>query len=143
MAANGQVDIKQKINLALAKGTQLHALHDLAAVRISSDIVVKTQDGEDQTELIALRHVQEHAQDLPIPRLLGALAYDGRIRILMSYIDGNTVKELWLLLLPEQKSSIRNQGEGIISELRTLPPPSEYLGCGNPPTCIDIRTGKR
>lgn len=143
LAADDQPDIKRKIDLALDGGTQLHTLHHAAVVQISPDIVLKTQDTEDQTEITALRHIEKYAQHIPIPRLLGALAYDGKIRIFMSYIQGTPVKELWTSLLPEQKSCIRDQVAGIFAELRKVPLPSDYMGCGIPPTCVDVRAGKR
>ncbi|KAL1977785.1 hypothetical protein VTN31DRAFT_644 [Thermomyces dupontii] len=42
-----------------------------------------------------------------------------------------------------EKCAIRDQLNLILEKLRLLPLPSEYLGGGNPPECIDCRMWKR
>lgn len=51
--------------------------------------------------------------------------------------------KLWPSLSTEEKISIRNQLDVILEKLRMLPLPSNCLGSGSPPYCIDCRMWKR
>lgn len=132
-----------KIEASLRRGKALHTTHPFAVVRVNRDIVIKTCEDGDDTEVTALLHIREHSPSIPTPNLLGAVSYRGVIRIFMSYIEGCPLNEYWSSMSPNQKATVQNQVAEILAELRRLPLPSEYLGGGSPPRCVDFRMTKR
>jgi len=54
----------------------------------------------------------------------------------MSYVEGDSLANLWPHLSPELKSSVRS---GILRCLRKVPSQSQYLSSGDPPLCRDLR----
>lgn len=49
----------------------------------------------------------------------------------------------WSSLSHAQKCSVREQLSSVMTELRALPLPSRFLGCGSPSVCVDCRRHKR
>ncbi|KAK7407824.1 hypothetical protein QQX98_009995 [Neonectria punicea] len=66
-------------------------------------------------EALALRFVKEHTT-IPVPEVISS-DWD---RITMEYIEGQTLKEAWPSLTPDQRSDILAQLSGYMAQMRAL-----------------------
>jgi aminoglycoside phosphotransferase (APT) family kinase protein len=103
--------------------------------------VVKTGvgylSGVDEAEL--MRFVKKHTS-IPVPEVFCVHVFGNRYYIFMSYIEGNTLDNVWLDLLTEDKEKIANQLRAFIMEMRALKfPHGESLGSLATRRCKDIR----
>ena len=60
---------------------------------------------------------------IPVPKVYDILEDKENIYIVMEYIEGKMLAEVWTRLTSEQKGSIVNQLKGYLAELRALSPP--------------------
>ncbi|KPM41702.1 hypothetical protein AK830_g4845 [Neonectria ditissima] len=70
---------------------------------------------DEPNEAVALRFVKEHTT-IPVPDVISS-DWD---RITMEYIEGQTLKEAWPSLTPDQRSDILAQLRGYIAQMRAL-----------------------
>lgn len=88
--------------------------------KCSEDILVKAMAKmHDSTEYTTLQYL-EHTTRIPTPKPLGLVSMNGVSLFFMSYMRSNTLDEVWSSLDSAQKSSIRDQLNAIIIELRSL-----------------------
>ncbi|KKZ66518.1 hypothetical protein EMCG_07762 [[Emmonsia] crescens] len=83
------------------------------------------------------------SRDIPAPQPLGAMSIGKRTYIFMTFVEGTTLDTQWDSLSNEEKCSVRDQLDIIMEKLRSLPVPSQYMGIGNPPRCVDTRMWTR
>ncbi|OJD21944.1 hypothetical protein ACJ73_06711 [Blastomyces percursus] len=57
----------------------------------------------------------------------------------MTLAQGDSLNKVWPALSDDEKTSIQDQLDVILKKLRGLLSPSQYLGGGDPPQCIDYR----
>ena len=81
--------------------------------------------------------------DIPVSHPLGVLSIGSMTYAFMTLIEGHSLDGLWQNLSNTEKCSVRDQLNVLSEKLRSLPLPSQYLGGGNPPQCIDCRMWKR
>lgn len=121
----------------------LHELFFRRVVLLPEGVVMKTGQSLRLQEADALR-VALKAQ-LPVPRVydVGEMK-DSKSRdtkyIRMDYIKGQTLQELWPSMKATEKQDIANQLRDIISAMRSLEPPPNYIGdCGG----MEVRDSRR
>ncbi|KAJ5804563.1 uncharacterized protein N7518_000866 [Penicillium psychrosexuale] len=90
--------------------------------KCSSEIVVKAiRNMEHNTEYTALQYLNRHKPNILVPKPLG-LVRMGRISLIfMTHMGSTTLGEVWHTLESYQKTSISNQLNTILADLRTLP----------------------
>lgn len=84
-----------------------------------------------------------YCKDFPLPQPLGSVTFNGMTFIFMTFIEGTTLQELWPSLSAHLKTSVCNQLNTILLNLRSLPLPSTQLGGGARPRCKDVRRSVR
>lgn len=90
--------------------------------RCSAEIVVKAvRNMEHYTEYTALQYLHRYKSNIPAPKPLGLLRMSGISLIFMSHMGSTPLGEVWHTLDSCQKSSISNQLNTILADLRTLP----------------------
>lgn len=135
--------IRSALSHALQNGKILWEHFGRAVVQLNEKIVVKLGPDLRLTESDITDHIQKHSNDVPIPQPLGALSIGNRTYIFMTLITGSPLGKLWPSLSDDEKFSIQDQLNVIMGALRKLPLPSNYLGSGSPPRCIDCRRWRR
>jgi hypothetical protein len=103
-------------------------------VKITASIVVKFALGLDISEYQTMGHFWTHRRNIPMPKLLGAVCYN---YIFMSYVEGDSLADLWLCLLPGPKSSVQSQLRRTLQCLRRMPLQYKYLRS----RCVEINGG--
>jgi hypothetical protein len=97
-------------------------------VKCNDNIVAKVISGNkigDYTEYTTMQYLAQSAPGIPAPRPHGALAI-GPLRVMfMSFIPGTTLAHAWPTLSIEQKSSIQQQLDGILSRMRKITKPQD------------------
>ncbi|PGH19316.1 hypothetical protein AJ80_04069 [Polytolypa hystricis UAMH7299] len=136
-------DICSALLRALQSGKVLWSHFARAVVQLDDRIVVKLGPNISLTEANMTAHIQMHSADIPVPQPLGVLFLGGITYAFMSLIEGRPLDKLWPDLSNAEKCSVRDQLDIILEKLRLLPLPSQYLGGGNPPQCVDCRMWKR
>ncbi|KAM5465351.1 hypothetical protein MauCBS54593_006597 [Microsporum audouinii] len=131
------------LSSALKAGTAVWSHFARAVIQIDDHIVVKVGSNITLTDANITDHIQRHTSDIPVPRPLGVLSIGSMTYAFMTLIEGCPLDKVWPDLSSVEKSSIRDQLSVIIKKLRLLPLPSQYLGGGSPPQCIDCRMWKR
>ena len=109
--------------------------------KCTSDIVIKAIRGmNDYTEYTTLQYLQEHKPSIPTPRPLGLVRMGGISLVFMTYIPSNTLGEVWNALDDSQKTSVRDQLDMILTDLRSIPYVNERpLGGVGGEGCKDVR----
>lgn len=114
-----------------------------AVVQLDDRIVVKLGSNLSLTDADMTAHIRSHSADIPVPHPLGALSIGGMTYAFMTLIEGRSLDGLWQDLSNTEKCSVRGQLNVLLENLRSLLLPSQYLGGGNPPQCIDCRMWRR
>ncbi|KAJ9193565.1 hypothetical protein DTO166G4_592 [Paecilomyces variotii] len=109
--------------------------------KCNSYIVLKAvRDMTDYTEYTTLQYLQQHKSNIPVPEPLGLLRMNGISLMFMSYLHGDTLTAQWAMLNPAQKTSVKEQLNQILLDLRSLPfPPGRPLGGVGGEGCKDVR----
>ncbi|KAJ5488452.1 hypothetical protein N7539_003342 [Penicillium diatomitis] len=90
--------------------------------KCSAEIVVKAvRNMEHYTEYTALQYLDRHKSNIPAPKPLGLVRMSGITLIFMSYMGSAPLGEVWHTLDSCQKTSLSNQLNTILEDLRTLP----------------------
>lgn len=92
-------------------------------VKCSEEVVAKviTGDHNDTTEYTTMQYLAECAPDIPAPTPHGLIRFGPFRVILMSYIPGMTLAQVWSRLSHKEKDSIQQQQlDGIFCRLRTI-----------------------
>ena len=91
-------------------------------LKCTADIVVKAvRDMDDYTEYTTLQYLEQHIPDCPAPRPLGCVRMSEIWLIFLTHKPSTSLGEIWHALDHDQKSSVRDQLEAIITKLRSLP----------------------
>lgn len=104
------------------EGDIIHKLNNRVVVRHGDSVTKYTTfpDGFGATdhpnEADVLRFVKAHTT-IPVPEVISS-DWD---RITMEYIEGQTLKEAWPVLTPDQRTGILDQLRHYIAEMRALP----------------------
>lgn len=70
---------------------------------------------------------------LPVPNVLEAVVRNGSTSILMDYIDGECLEDIWPQMSTEEKMGIAQQLRRIISAMRAVSPSQQTIGgCEGP-----------
>ena len=108
------------------EGEILYAFHRRRIVRISEYLVVKKADDIPVHEAPTLRFIAENTT-IPVPKVHDVRLEDDKVvGIVMDYMPGKPLDEVWNTLSPSQKQSIAEQLRGYISQLRDLK--GNYIG---------------
>lgn len=90
--------------------------------KCSAEIVVKAiRNMEHYTEYTTLQYLDLHRSNFPAPKPLGLLRMSGISLIFMSHMRSVPLGEVWHTLDSYQKTSLSNQLNTILADLRTLP----------------------
>ncbi|EER23119.1 hypothetical protein CPC735_044890 [Coccidioides posadasii C735 delta SOWgp] len=128
------------LSSALQNGKVLWGHFSRAVIQLDEHIVVKLGHNLLLTGAEVMAHIHKHTNsDIPVPKPLGAISIGKTTYMFMTRVEGSPLDKLWPTLSNEEKLSIRDQLDVILAKLRKLPLPSQYLGIGNPPFCIDCR----
>ncbi|KAL4779459.1 hypothetical protein BJX76DRAFT_351771 [Aspergillus varians] len=104
-----------------ASAPQLIGIMQANFFKCNADIVLKAvRDMKDFAEYTTLQYLQQHRPDIPNPGPLGLLRLNGIVLIFMSYQPGNTLTNVWPTLDKAQKTSIQEQLNKILTDLRSL-----------------------
>ncbi|CAG8224377.1 unnamed protein product [Penicillium olsonii] len=90
--------------------------------KCSAEVVVKAiHNMEHYTEYTALQYLDHHKSSIPVPKPLGLVRMSGISLIFMSYMRSTPLGNVWHTLDSGQKTSLSNQLNIILEDLRTLP----------------------
>ncbi|KAK2785454.1 hypothetical protein FQN52_008662 [Onygenales sp. PD_12] len=131
------------LSSALKNGKVLWSHFGRVVVQLDEHIVVKFGNNITLTDADTTAHIAKLSDDIPAPRPLGVMSVGKRTYMFMTLVKGDCLGNIWSGLSDVEKISIRDQLDIILGKLRALPLPSQYLGGGNPPRCIDCRMWKR
>lgn len=96
--------------------------HHKGVFKCSSEIVIKAvRYMEHNTQYTALQYLDRHKPNIPVPKPLGLVRMSGISLIFMSHMGSTTLREVWHTLDSDQKTSISNQLNTMLTDLRTLP----------------------
>jgi len=123
----------------LENGEMLSQVLSKWIMKLTPSVVVKFAPGLDISEDQIMRYIWSHRGNIPMPEPLGAISIRECNYIFMSYIEGESLEQLWPRLSPKLKNSIQSQLGEILGYLREMPLSSNCLGNGNPPLCRDLR----
>lgn len=125
-------------------------LGSTAVLGLNTEIVMKSGNDIDISHIHTLDYIKHHAPRVPIPDIHGILKdpNSNRIFLLMSRAPGEPLDSKWKSMGEEEKASIREQLDTIVSDFRFLPAPASdethaVLGGGNPRRCKDARRKMR
>lgn len=91
-------------------------------LKCAADIVVKmVRNIDDYTEYTTLQYLEQHKPDCPAPRPLGCVRMSGISLIFLTHKPSTTLGEVWHTLGSDQKTSIRDQLNAILINIRSLP----------------------
>ncbi|OJJ48031.1 hypothetical protein ASPZODRAFT_115452 [Penicilliopsis zonata CBS 506.65] len=109
--------------------------------KCAPNVVVKAvRKHSDHTEYTTLQFLQNHRPSIPAPRPLGLVRMSGITLIFITYTASKTLDDVWKGLDHAQKSSISNQLDMILKDLRSIPyDPELPLGGVAGEGCKDIR----
>ncbi|KAJ5587983.1 uncharacterized protein N7459_003748 [Penicillium hispanicum] len=108
------------------EGEVLYTFHGRKIVRISENLVVKKAQDLRIHEASNLRFVAEKTS-IPVPKVHDVRWEDGvLVGIVMDYMPGKSLEDVWDTLSPDQKQSITQQLRGYLCQLRNLK--GEYIG---------------
>jgi aminoglycoside phosphotransferase (APT) family kinase protein len=136
-------DIAASLSAALRSGKVVWTHFARAVVQLDDRIAVKLGPKISLTDADMSAHIRRHSVDIPVPQPLGVLSLGGMTYAFMTLIEGCSLDKLWPDLSNAEKCSVRDQLDAVLGKLRSLPLPSQYLGGGTPPHCIDCRMWKR
>ncbi|KKZ66603.1 hypothetical protein EMCG_07717 [[Emmonsia] crescens] len=128
---------------AVKNGKTLWCHFGRAVIQLDEHIVVKIGDDISPTDADTTSHIFKHSSDIPAPQPLGIMSIGKKMYMFMTLLQGDPLDKVWPSLSDDEKISIRDQLDVILKKLRALPLPSQYLGGGDPPQCIDCRMFKR
>lgn len=108
------------------KSCEIHGPKGSPVYRIDADRIAKAGEHVRMAEAFAMNYVREHTS-IPVPRVTNAYLLDDsksgqapRGCIIMEFVDGQSLDNIWPSLTVEQKQSIVAQLKGYMDELRTL-----------------------
>jgi aminoglycoside phosphotransferase (APT) family kinase protein len=68
---------------------------------------------------------------IPVPHVLNTQQVKGRSFIHMTYIEGQTLETKWPDMSSDEKSRVAYQLRDIVDQMRSIKPPTDYIGgCG-------------
>jgi serine/threonine protein kinase len=119
-------EAEARVNVRDDEGEVIYTFHRRKIVRISENLVVKKADDIPAHEAPTLRFVAENTT-IPVPKVHDARLEDGKVvGIVMDYMPGKPLDDIWNPLSPDQKQSIAEQLRGYLSQLRNLK--GDYIG---------------
>jgi hypothetical protein len=90
--------------------------------KCATGIVVKAVRGiDDYAECTTLRYLQQHKPSIPAPEPLGCVRMSGISLIFMTHMAQMTLGEAWRGPGSDQKASVSEQLNAILTDLRSLP----------------------
>jgi serine/threonine protein kinase len=95
-------------------------------VKIGEDVVVKFGSKVGLDEVESMMFIRENTA-VSVPKILDAYSQDGKNYIIMEYIPGSLLKNVWDSLLAEDKSVITKEMRDYVCQLRRLPMPTDGL----------------
>ena len=105
---------------------------DYRIQKLGKNKVMKWSECTRPAEALAMESVRRNTS-IPIPQVYDILKDKKNTYIVMEYIEGKMLAEVWTSLTTEQKDSIVNQLKGYLVELRALAPPYpgrvQYVDC--------------
>jgi hypothetical protein len=134
------------LNRLVATSEVIWHLGSTAVLGLNPEIVMKAGNDIDINHIHTLDYIKHHAPRVPIPDIHGILQQPNsdRIFLLMSRAPGDPLDSKWKFMDEDEKASIREQLDTIISDFRFLPAPASdetqaVLGGGSPRRCKDAR----
>jgi aminoglycoside phosphotransferase len=110
----------------LLKGTVLASNLSRKVVRINSNTVAKFGSRVTLSEAEGATYIRRHTT-IPVPRVIDAYSQDGDTFIIMEYVEGRLLSDVWDRIADSQKSVIVSELRGYISQMRRLIPPDAVL----------------
>ena len=113
-------------------------------IKVSPTIVVKVRPflpQDEKTEYASMEYLKERLPRLPVPRPYGLIHIRNMAYLFMSYVPDPSLETIWPKLRPDQKASVQEQLQGMLSALRKLHPCKKNapLGGFSGEGCVDTR----
>jgi tRNA A-37 threonylcarbamoyl transferase component Bud32 len=110
----------------LAQGAILASNTARKVLKIGANMVVKFGPEVNLTEADAIMYIRDNTT-IPVPRIFDAFKKDGKNYIVMEYVQGVLLKDIWLNISKEEKSVIVFELRNFICQLRRLSVPKDVL----------------
>jgi len=110
--------------------------HSAKIVKVRQNLVVKYGKWIRIEEAEAINFVSENTS-VPVPKIFNSYKIGDIAYIIMEYIKGKTLEELWEDLSNEERLTILSELKGYINQIRNIK--GTYIGSVNKKPCIDIR----
>lgn len=138
-------EVFEGLNKLILKSEILFFLDaSLGVLGLNTEIVMKCGAEVDIDPIATLPYIRQHAPRVSMPHIHGILKRVFRTWVFMERARGDTLQSKWDYLSDDQKSSVRNQLDSLVSDFRSIPPPpseepNAVYGCGIPRRCVDTR----
>lgn len=124
----------------IAKGVVLHSFPNSArkVVKVSSDMVVKLGPDVHMAEAISMKFIRDHTT-IPVPKVLNTYERDGYRYIIMEFVEGKLLKNIWPTLSRDNKSVILSELKDYISQIRKIRSPNNRISSVTGGPVVDRR----
>ena len=120
--------LKDPLIIARQSGATIEKIDDEAVKQYGCSVAVEKYGHRVcQAEMEAMRLVQQHT-DVPSPRLFDTYFFGGHGYIIMSFIPGKRLDEVWETMDKQSKERICKELWLIIEKLRSIPRPPQAKG---------------
>lgn len=105
----------------IRKSNRLDPSSAAQVYRLNASTIAKTGDGVNMSEAATLRYVRQHTS-IPVPEVFESYVHPetGYPCIIMEYIEGKTLDEVWSAYSGEEKERVIGQLKGYIGQLRSI-----------------------
>ncbi|KAG8164059.1 hypothetical protein KVR01_005977 [Diaporthe batatas] len=106
--------------------------------QIEEDVVLKQGSSVWPSEEAAIKLIQAHTADIPVPTVYHAIYNRDATGVIstgmlyMEYIPGKSLESVWPRLSEDDKKQICQETWGLIERLRQIPRPEKTTNIGNP-----------
>jgi hypothetical protein len=123
----------------ISNGSVLASNTSRKVVKIGGDIIVKFGPRVDLAKAEALLFVRENTS-IPVPKILDTYSQDGKNYIIMTYIPGVMLQEVWESMSVEDKSVVTKELKEYVCQMRRLPAPRRtFIGSVTSGPAVDRR----
>ncbi|KAI9747698.1 MAG: hypothetical protein M4579_007411 [Chaenotheca gracillima] len=121
----------------LAAGRNIAPDAAATITQIDDSTVVKSGNSVRLAEAATMRYVAQHTT-VPVPRVHHSYqdSTSSKVHIVMDYVSGDTLEEVWPKLQEDEKSRILDQLQDILRQLRSLK--GSFIGSIDGSFCEDV-----
>lgn len=126
--------ILEKNPYDIDKGKMLSDQGQVKVIKLEN-IIIKYGPSVNFSEAESMIFIKNNT-NIPVPNILDIYVHNNENYIVMEYVEGNTLDEIWKDISKDIKESIFKQLKFYIYKLRELPS-ENYIGCINYKPCTD------